>query len=301
MAGVPEVRTVGQGGLLDILPAPDFAQSGVVYLSMLGPREGGGSIAVARARLTEEGLSGLTVIFRASPALAGGTNVGGRMAWGRDGKLYVTIGDGFGTRDQAQDLSSHLGKILRLNPDGTAPADNPFRGRAGALPEIWSYGHRNPQALAIDASGQLWDVEHGARGGDELNRLRPGVNYGWPVITYGEDYSGAPVGPGITQQAGLEQPVYYWDPVIAPSGMTFYDGRLFPAWRGSLFVGGLRGQSVTRLTLHGGRVTGEERILSEVGQRIRDVRTGPDGALYVLTDANPGRVLRVSPEPGTPQ
>ena len=196
---------------------------------------------------------------------------------------------------QAQSLASDVGKIVRLNLDGSVPADNPFQGRAGAQPEIWTLGHRNPEALAFDAQGRLWAVEHGARGGDELNLIRPGLNYGWPVITYGEDYSGEIIGRGITHQAGLEQPVYYWDPVIAPSGMAFYDAALFPAWRGSLFIGALRGQHLARLTLANGRVTGEENLLEDLHERIRDVRVGPEGALYILTDNDNGRVLRLRP------
>ncbi len=296
ITGVPAVLAQGQGGLLDVVLAPDFATSRRIYLSYFERRPTGAAITVARATLGDAALTDVTVIFRAEPAAAPTPNLGGRMTFGPDGKLYVTIGDRFDRlRGQAQQLDSDIGKIVRLNPDGSAPADNPFRNRPGARPEIWSIGHRNPQAIAFDPAGQLWTVEHGARGGDELNRIGPGLNYGWPVISYGEDYAGTPIGEGLTAREGMEQPVYYWDPVIAPSGMAFYTGDLFPAWRGSLFVGGLRAQSLTRLTLTAGRVTGEERLLTDLNARIRDVRQGPDGALYVLTDEDEGRLIRLAP------
>jgi len=212
-----------------------------------------------------------------------------------DGTMFVTQGDRFGYRDQAQDLASLLGKIVRLNPDGSVPRDNPFVGREGVRPEIWSYGHRNAQAAALDpATGQLWTVEHGARGGDELNHPEAGRNYGWPVITYGRDYNGFPIGIGAVKD-GMEQPVYYWDPIIAPSGMTFYTGDAFPAWKGSIFVGGLASQVLVRLVLENGAVVREERYLGDLYERIRDVRQGPDGFLYLLTDNPDGRVLRLRP------
>jgi glucose/arabinose dehydrogenase len=295
LTGVPRAEAVGQGGLFDLALAPDFATSHVLYLSYFEASGPGARITVVRAVLGADALSAVTPIFHAEPALQGDANLGGRLAISPDHHLFITVGDRFDARDQAQSLGSDVGKIVRLNLDGTVPADNPFQGRPGARPEIWTLGHRNPQALAFDAQGRLWAVEHGARGGDELNLIRPGVNYGWPVITYGEDYSGEPIGHGITQQAGLEQPVYYWDPVIAPSGMAFYDAALFPAWRGSLFVGALRGQHLTRLTLTNGRVTGEENLLEDLHERIRDVRVGPEGALYILTDNDDGRVLRLTP------
>jgi glucose/arabinose dehydrogenase len=216
--------------------------------------------------------------------------------------LYATFGERSDTpmRRYAQQLDSHLGKIVRITPDGAAPRDNPFVGHAGARPEIWSLGHRNVQAAAFDAQGQLWAIEHGTRGGDELNRIEKGKNYGWPLIAYGEEYSGAPIRNEGTARAGLEQPVYYWDPVIAPSGAQFYTGSAFPAWRGSLFVGALKQQRLVRLTLANGRVTGEEHLLVDRAQRIRDVRQGPDGALYVITDANDGELWRIAPRAAAP-
>jgi glucose/arabinose dehydrogenase len=212
----------------------------------------------------------------------------------RDGNLFITTGER-GRRDDSQDLDRHLGKVIRVRPDGTAPADNPFVNRAGARPEIWSYGHRNLQGAALHpATGQLWTVEHGAMGGDEVNAPRAGRNYGWPVITYGRDYSGAPIGEGTTKP-GMEQPIHYWDPSIAPSGMAFYTGDRFPEWRGNLFVGSLKFQMLVRLTLNGERVVREERLLRGLGDRVRDVRQGPDGLLYLLTDESDGRILRVEP------
>ena len=302
VAGVPPVFARGQGGLLDVALAPDFASSGRLYLSYAEPREGASGTTVARARLVEQGgdarLEGLEIIFRQQPAAAGGSHYGARLAFGRDGTLFVTLGDRYSLRDQAQQLSSHIGKIVRIDPDGSVPGDNPFRTRNGARPEIWSYGHRNVQGAAIDpATGRLWTIEHGARGGDELNRPEAGRNYGWPVITYGRDYSGARIGEG-TAKEGMEQPVKYWDPSFAPSGLAFYTGSLLPAWKGDLFTGGLSGQRLVRLRLDEARerVVGEEVLLAGRGQRIRDVRQGPDGALWLLTDdPSNGRLLRLGP------
>jgi glucose/arabinose dehydrogenase len=298
LTGVPAVHTGGQAGLLDIALDPDFAANRTLYLSYMEPRRNGAGIAVARAVLDRDrqGLAELRVIFRAEPTVRGDANLGSRLVFDRNGLLFITVGDRFSYRDEAQNLGNDLGKIIRIAPDGTVPRDNPFVGRAGARPEIWDYGHRNPQAAAINpATGILWTVEHGARGGDEVNIERPGRNYGWPVITYGIDYSGAKIGIG-THKAGMEQPIHYWDPSIAPSGMAFYTGDMFPAWRGSLFVGALKAEMLVRLSLSGDRVTGEEHLLHRtVGQRIRDVRQGPDGALYLLTDETAGRVLRLVP------
>jgi glucose/arabinose dehydrogenase len=267
------------------------------------PRPGGSGLSVARARLVEAGgkgsLQNLQVIFRAQPAASELTNIGGRLVFAPDGTLFVTVGDRFSpaNRRHAQLLDSDFGKIVRINPDGSIPRDNPFVGRAGARGEIWSIGHRNPESAAINPwTHKLWTVEHGPRGGDEINIPEAGKNYGWPVITYGIDYSGAPIGRGITQHAGMEQPIYYWDPVIAPSGMALYDASLFPAWKGSLFVGGLASTHLARLTLKGERVVGEEWLLQDQGYRIRDVIVGPDGALWVLTDDSDGRVLRIAPK-----
>jgi glucose/arabinose dehydrogenase len=295
LTGVPEVFARGQGGLLDVALGPGFAQDRLVYLSFAERGPGGAGTAVARGRLGERGLEGTQVIWRQQPKVEGSYNHwGSRLVFRPDGTLFVTMGDRFAHLERAQALSTTIGKIVRINPDGSIPRDNPFVGRAGALPEIWSYGHRNVQAAVLDARGELWTVEHGARGGDELNNPQPGKNYGWPVITYGVDYSGARIGIG-TAQAGMEQPVYYWDPVIAPSGATFYSGTAFPGWRGDLLVGSLRPGALVRLRIANGRVTLEERYLDELGERIRDVREGPDGAIYLLTDSSRGRLLRVEP------
>jgi aldose sugar dehydrogenase len=295
LAGVPEVEVGGQGGLLDVALDPRFAENRLVYLSYAELREGGAGTAVARGRLGEGRLEDVRVIYRQQPKVEGGNHFGSRLVFTRDGKLFVTQGDRFGYRERAQDLSNHLGKIVRVEADGSLPNDNPFVGRAGALPEIWSYGHRNIQAAAIHPeTGQLWTVEHGARGGDELNHPEAGKNYGWPVITYGVDYSGLRIGEG-TAKEGLEQPVYFWDPVIAPSGMLFYTGDAFPGWKGSVLIGSLQG-ALVRLQLEGGRVVREERYQEDgLRERIRDVRQGPDGLVYVLTDDGNGRVLRVVP------
>jgi len=295
--GAPKVESGGQGGLYDVVVDPHFAANHLIYLAYFERRPRGQGLSVARGVLDPAAgaLNNLQVIFRAGPATDGALNIGGRLVFLADGTLAVSVGDRFETRDQAQSLASDLGKIVRILPGGGAPPDNPFSGRAGARPEIWTLGHRNPEAMAIDpASGKLWEVEHGARGGDEVNIVEPGKNYGWPVITYGIDYSGAPIGVGRAK-AGMQQPLYYWDPSIAPSGMAFYDGRLFPAWKGNLFVGALKGEHLVRLVLAGERVTGEERLLANLHERIRDVREGPDGALYVLTDNAAGRVLRLAP------
>ena len=297
VTGVPAVAASGQGGLLDVALDPGFAQNGVIYLSYSEPGEGGSGTSVARARLAGNALTDVRVIYRQVPKVSSSGHFGSRLVFRRDGTLFVTQGDRQSGRfrEQAQELGSGIGKIVRINTDGSVPRDNPFVGRSGARPEIWSYGHRNVQAAALHPeTGALWTVEHGARGGDELNQPEAGKNYGWPIITYGRDYSGARIGEG-TERPGMEQPVFYWDPVIAPSGMTFYTGDLFPSWKGSILVGGLASQALVRLTLRDGRVTGEERYLGDLGQRIRDVKQGVDGALYVVTDAGSGKLLRVTP------
>ena len=294
--GVPVVQAAGQGGLLDVALAPDFAASRLIFFSYAERREGGGSATtVARAKLATSGetarLDDVKVIFRQQPEGLGNVHFGSRLVFARDGNLFITLGDR-GQRDKAQDLGTHHGKVVRIRPDGSVPPDNPFVKQAGARPEIWSYGHRNVQAAALHpGTGKLWTIEHGARGGDELNIPAAGKNYGWPVITYGRDYTGFRIGEG-TAKAGLEQPVYYWDPSIAPSGMAFYTGERFPEWKGSLFVGALRGQRLHRLVLDGDKVAGEEVLLADLGERIRDVAAGPDGALWLLTDSPQGRVLR---------
>jgi glucose/arabinose dehydrogenase len=296
LAGVPAVYANGQGGLLDVALDPSFAENRLVYLSYAEPGEGGAGTAVARGRLGEGRLENVAVIYRQQPKVEGDNHFGSRLVFTRDGKLFVTQGDRFAHREKAQDLSVHLGKIVRINPDGSVPDDNPFVKRAGAKPEIWSYGHRNVQAAALHPeTGQLWTVEHGARGGDELNHPEAGKNYGWPVITYGIDYSGSKIGEG-TAKPGMEQPVYYWDPVIAPSGMLFYTGDAFPGWKGSVLVGSMQPGGLVRLTLQGGKVTREERYTEGgLGTRIRDVQQGPDGLVYVVTDQSDGQVLRVLP------
>jgi len=299
--GVPKVFARGQGGLLDVALDPAFGNNQLVYFSYSEPREGGNGTAVARGRLVlgpPPRLENVEVIWRQTPALDSDKHFGSRLVFSPDGTLFITTGERLipaGQR-QAQDLGSALGKIVRIRPDGTIPEDNPFVGKEGALPEIWSLGHRNIQAAALHPqTKELWVVDHGARGGDEINVARAGRNYGWPIITYGEDYSGKPIGEGKTAQEGMEQPLYYWDPSIAPSGMAFYEGDAFPAWRGSLFVGALADRHLARLTLEGERVVGEERLLTEKGRRIRDVRVGPDGLVYVLTDEQNGELLVLEP------
>jgi aldose sugar dehydrogenase len=293
---VPPVVARGQGGLLDIALHPRFAENLLVYLSYAEPGENNtAGTAVARGRLAEGKLDDVQVIYRQQPKVEGGNHFGSRLLFARDGTLFVTQGDRFGYRERAQDLSSGLGKIVRINPDGSVPKDNPFVGRSGTRPEIWSYGHRNVQSAAFHPeTGQLWTVEHGARGGDELNHPEAGKNYGWPVITYGVDYSGAKIGEG-TAKPGMEQPVYYWDPVIAPSGMVFYTGEAFPDWKGSILIGSLTPGLLVRLTLKDGQVAREERYLGDLGERIRDVQQGPDELIYLVTDSRDGRVLRVRP------
>jgi glucose/arabinose dehydrogenase len=300
LGGVPKVVTAGQAGLLDVVLSPSFASDGVVFFAYSEPREGGSGTAVARARLVREGaprLDDVKVIWRMTPTIDSNNHFGCRLVFARDGMLYVTTGERFilEGRMQAQRLDGALGKIIRIRPDGTAPDDNPFAKRPGALREIFSIGHRNVQAATLHpTTGELWIVEHGARGGDEINIARAGRDYGWPTITYGIDYSGEKIGAGITQHEGMEQPLYYWDPSIAPSGAAFYDADLFPAWKGSLFVGALAGKHLARLTIEGERVIGEERLLVDRA-RIRDVRVGPTGALYVLTDESDGELLSLVP------
>ena len=293
---VPRVLARGQGGLLNVALDPRFSENRFVYLSYAELGEGNtAGTAVARGRLAEGKLDNVQVIYRQQPKVEGGGHFGSRLVFARDGTLFVTQGDRMGYRERAQDLSSGLGKIVRINADGSVPKDNPFVGRTGVRPEIWSYGHRNVQSAALHPeTGQLWTVEHGARGGDELNHPEAGKNYGWPVITYGVDYSGAKIGEG-TAKPGMEQPVYYWDPVIAPSGMAFYTGDALPDWKGSILIGSLNPGLLVRLTLKDGQVAREERYLGDLRERIRDVQQGPDGFIYLVTDNRDGRVLRVRP------
>ena len=300
IAGLPPVDARGQGGLLDVALSPQFESDRTIFWSYSEPRNGGNATSVARAVLSPDRkrLDQVRVILRAMPTYDGTAHFGSRLNFGPDGMLYVTLGDRSDApmRPQAQQLDSHMGKILRINPDGSVPKDNPFVGQSNALPEIWSLGHRNVQAAAFDPKGRLWEVEHGTNGGDELNRLEKGKNYGWPLQAYGEEYSGRPIPGAVTARDGLEQPVYYWDPVIAPSGAQFYTGDAFPAWKGSLFIGGLKDHKLVRVVLdENDRVTGEEHLLMDRGQRVRDVRQGPDGALYIVTDEGNGQLWRISP------
>ena len=298
--GLPPITARGQGGLLDVALSPNFEKDRTIFWSFSEQREGGSGTSVARGALSADRktVEQVRVIFRALPTYNNGLHFGSRLAFGADGKLYITLGDRYDlrvTRPQAQQLGSHLGKIIRINPDGTVPDDNPFAKQQGAQPEIWSVGHRNLQSATFDDQGRLWTVEHGAQGGDELNLIEKGKNYGWAVISYGEEYSGEAIAGGSTAKAGFEQPVYYWDPVIAPSGMQFYTGSAFPEWRGSIFIGGLVSQKLVRLVVKNNRVVGEEHLLADRRQRIRDVRQGPDGALYVVTDEANGELWKLAP------
>lgn len=297
IAGLPKVDARGQGGLLDVVVRDDFPQTRQVWWSYAEPREAGrNATAVATGTLSEDhsALTNVRVVFQQNPAWNSTAHFGSRLVFDRDGMLFVTTGDRSQPEPRvlAQDVSTHIGKVLRINPEGRAAEGNPKI--KGGLPEIWSYGHRNLQSAALDADGVLWTVEHGPRGGDELNQPQAGLNYGWPVITYGLDYSGRPIGDGLTAKDGMEQPVYFWDPVIAPAGMAFYHGELFSEWQGDLLIGGLASKALVRLTLAHGRVTGEARYLQGMG-RIRDVDIATDGAIMVLIDDRNGALIRVTP------
>ncbi len=296
LAGVPAVDTGGQGGLLDVALDPEFHANRLVYLSYAEPRDGGNGTAVARGRLTESGLADMRVIFRQQPTVKSGHHFGSRLVFARDGRLFVTLGERNSERARAQDLDSHIGKVVRIERDGKVPADNPFVGRPGALPEIWSYGHRNVQGAVLHpVTGELWTNEHGPRGGDELNRTLAGRNYGWPKVTYGVEYSGAQISDSPTAP-GIEAPVHHWVPSIATSGLLFYTGDRIPNWRGNAFVGGLKSEQLSRLELDGNTVLHEEVLLrGVVGDRVRDVEQGPDGLIYLLTDEGDGRLLRIEP------
>jgi len=311
VTGLPAVDARGQGGLLDVVLDPAFAKNSLIYWSYSEPKEGQAGVnntAVARGKFVDDAaaprVDEMQVIYHQRPSLNSPLHFGSRLVFGRDGTLFVTQGDRSITegRMQAQTLSSGIGKIVRINPDGSIPKDNPFVGKEGVLPEIWSFGHRNIQSAALHpTTGELWEVEHGTRGGDEINIARKGKDYGWPTIAYGIEYRGGTITGGITQQAGMEQPLYYWDPIIGPSGMTFYTGSLFPAWKGNLFVGGHGTNDLVRLVLDGEKVIGEERLLKDLQpkpERVRDVRTGPDGALYVVTDSSTARILKLVPKKG---
>lgn len=296
LAGLPEVAAGGQGGLLDVVTDSDFARNRTVYFCYSEPGGGGNSTALARARLAADAtrLEEVRVLFSQKPKVASSHHFGCRIVEARDGTLFLTLGERFRRMQDAQTLDNHHGKVVRLNKDGSVPRDNPFVGRAGALPEIWSYGHRNPQGATLAPDGTYWMHEHGPQGGDEINLPRPGRNYGWPVVTHGENYGGGKIGEGLTEKAGMEPPLHHWTPSIAPSGMVFLTSdRYGAAWKGNLFVGSLKFQYLDRIELAGGKVVREHKI--ETGERVRDVRQGPDGLLYLLTDSAQGRLLRLAP------
>ncbi len=295
IAGVPEVYVESQGGLFDVVLHPDYETNHLIYLTYAGGTPEANATHVARARYDGTALHDLEVIFSVDRKKDTPVHYGGRLAFLADGTFVVTTGDGFDYREQAQNLGNHLGSTIRLNDDGSVPADNPYVGDDKARDEIWTNGHRNPQGLVLDpVTGGLYLHEHGPKGGDELNLIEPGKNYGWPVITYGRDYSGAAITPW-TERPGLEQPMIHWTPSVGPSGLAIYYGDKFPEWQGDLFVGTLVEHSLRRVDLEDGKVVGQEILLSDLGERIRDVRTGPDGSLYILTDSDEGRVIRLDP------
>jgi len=294
IAGAPRSHQSGQGGLLDIALDPNFAETPWVYISHAGAGNEIGGTVVTRAKLVGDRLVDHEVIFEAQPKTRGRSHYGSRFAFMDDGTLLVTLGDRYSHLDEAQNLDNHIGTTVRINPDGSVPADNPFVGHSDARPEVFSYGHRNQQGLAIAPDGTIWQHEHGPRGGDEVNVLEPGKNYGWPAITYGINYSGSIISEE-THAPGMEQPVIYWDPSIAPSGLAYYDGDAFPGWKGSLFVGALKFLHLRRLTLDGREVVAQEELLKPLSERIRDVAVGPDGLIYVLTDSSDGLLLQLRP------
>lgn len=305
ISGLPEIQVGKQGGLLDVTQHPQFVENRLVYFSFTEPGEGGNSTAVARGKLSQDGtsLSAVETIFSQKPKVNNLAHYGSRIVFDGEGHVFITMGERFDEqyRTQAQQLNSHLGKIVRLNDDGSVPKDNPFLTHEDALPEIWSLGHRNVQAAAMNPeTNTLWEIEHGPKGGDEINIVEPGKNYGWPVISFGVNYDGSPVGSGKSAAPGMEQPIHQWTPVIAPSGMIFYTGDAFPEWKGDLFVGGLETTSLVRVELEGNRYVGEERLLTDLGWRIRDVAQAPDGAIYVITDEDNGRILRLAPTNAIP-
>lgn len=299
IAGLPAVDARGQGGLLDVVVGPSFAQDRMIYWSYAEPRDGGNATSVARGALSADGtrVENVQVIFRALPVYDGTMHFGSSLAFDPAGHLFITLGDRSDApmRPQAQQLDSHMGKIIRINADGSVPADNPFVGREGALPEIWSVGHRNVQGVAIQpGTGAAWTVEHGTRGGDEVNVVEGGKNYGWPDVTYGIEYRGGPINGGITAREGIEQPVYYWDPSIAPGDQVFYDGAMFPEWQGNLLVAALKDKHIARLVIEDGRVVGEERLVVDLGERVRDIAVATDGVVWVITDEDNGKLVRLA-------
>lgn len=301
VAGLPAIAAGGQGGLLDVVTDSAFASNRTVYVCFSEPEAGGSgnSTAVLRATLSGDAtrLENVRVIFSQRPKVASRAHFGCRIVEAHDGTLFVTLGDRFSRKDDAQKLDNHLGKVVRIQKDGAVPSDNPFVGRAGALPEIWSYGHRNGQGATLGPDGRVWMHEHGPQGGDEINVLQAGRNYGWPVVTYGENYGGGKIGDGLTVKEGMAQPLHYWVPSIAPSGMAFLTSdRYGPAWKGHLFVGSLKFGYLDRLDLKDGKVVAEHKLLEDGRARIRDVRQGPDGLLYVLTDESDGKLLRLRPQ-----
>ncbi len=298
LAGLPDVDAGGQGGLLDVITDSGFARNRTVYFCYAEPGAGGNSTALASARLSADAtrLEAVKVIFSQAPKFSSRAHFGCRIVEAPDGLLFLTLGDRFSRKDDAQTLDNHHGKVVRIAKDGSVPPGNPFVGRAGAKPEIWSLGHRNLQGAALGPDGRLWTSEHGPQGGDEINRPEAGKNYGWPVITYGENYGGGAIGEGITAKAGLEQPVFQWTPSIAPSGLAFVKGERYgKAWQGNLLAGSLKFRYLARLEVSGGRVVKEERLLPDLNARVRDVREGPDGFIYLLTDERNGRLLRLHP------
>ncbi|MGY4750514.1 PQQ-dependent sugar dehydrogenase [Pannonibacter sp. Q-1] len=293
LTGLPEIYDSGQGGLLDVILDPDFASNSTIYFSYSTPVERRGTTRIAKAKLTDTGLEDVTVLFTATTPGSNGRHFGSRLVIGTDGYLYASIGD-HGADDTAQDLSLHSGKIIRITKDGAPAPDNPFLGTAGALPEIYTYGNRNPQGMTLTPEGELWANEHGPRGGDEVNVITAGANYGWPVVTHGRAYSGLPMGEG-KEKEGMTPPIQVYVPSIAPSGMAFYQGDAFKGWQGDLFIGALALTHLNRLDMEDGKIVGEERLLEDKGWRIRDVRSGPDGFLYLLTDAPDGKLVRLEP------
>lgn len=302
IAGLPAIDAQRQGGLLDLITDRDFAQNRTLYFCYSRPdptRTGFNSTALASARLSADtrSLESVTELFVQGPSFRGGFHFGCRIVQGPDGSLWLGLGDRFQLMQEAQNTSNEIGKVVHINQDGSIPADNPFLQQAGASAAIWSYGYRNIQGATFDSKGRLWMTEHGPQGGDELNLIRPGVNYGWPVITYGENYGGGKIGEGITSAPGMAQPVVHWTPSIAPSGLAYLDtDRYGKDWNGNLLVGSLKFGNLVRLVLDGDRVIEQEVVLPELGQRVRDVRLGPDGLVYILTDSSSGQLLRLTPE-----